>query len=161
LDSTQNEQQQKASKDTLFLACRSLCLGGSIHGDDADNTNDQLPNISHDHLQDSIEKMVYFGEADLREFYFKLKQRFEGTSEHIGAEISSATPNVANEEPIGSSSSMKKHMLCPPVWHQPVLILKMYHLWSKDEELVKACIGAHKGKPKKENQKGRKLIWLR
>jgi hypothetical protein len=73
LDSTQNEQQQKVRKGTLSPACRSLCLGGSNHGDDDENTYDQLPDISHDHLQDSIEKMVYSGEGHLREFYLKLK----------------------------------------------------------------------------------------
>ena len=43
--------------------------------------------------------MVYSGlESGLRDLYLKLKQIFEGTSEHIG-EIAIATRDVANEEP--------------------------------------------------------------
>ena len=42
-------KKQKASKGTLSLARRSLCLGGSVHGEDDDNTNDQLLDISHDY----------------------------------------------------------------------------------------------------------------
>jgi hypothetical protein len=102
---SKNKRQAKAH---LPLARRSLRLGGLVHGEDVDNTNDQLPNISHDddHVQDDIvEDLVYSGsESGLRDFYFKLKQRFEGTSEKIG-EIASATPNVVNKEPIRPSTS--------------------------------------------------------
>ena len=103
VDSTQNEKKQKASKGTLPLACKRLCLGGLVHGEDVDNTNDQLPNISHDddHVQADIAKdLVYSGsKLGLRDFYFKLKQRFEGTYKQIG-EIASTMPNVVNKEPI-------------------------------------------------------------
>jgi len=46
-------------------------------------------------------------ESGLRELFYKLKQRFEGPSEQIG-EISSATPNVANKEPIRPSTAKGK-----------------------------------------------------
>ena len=62
VDSTQNDKKQKASKGNLSLARRSLCLGGLVHGEDFNNTNDQLPDISHDddHVQAVIdEELVY------------------------------------------------------------------------------------------------------
>jgi hypothetical protein len=105
-------EKQKESKGTLSLAHRSLRLGGLVHGEDVDNTNDQLPNISHDddHVQDDIvEGMVYSeSKSGLRDLFFKLKQRFEGTSEKIGENIASATPNVANKEPIRPSTAKEK-----------------------------------------------------
>ena len=69
-ESQQNEQKkQKASKATLPIARRSLRLGGPAHGEDAENTNDELPNISHDDDADIDEKMVYsVSENGLREF---------------------------------------------------------------------------------------------
>ena len=92
----------------MSLAHRSLCLGGLLYGEYADNTNDQLPNISHDyyHVQADIAKdLVYsLSKLGLRDFYFKLKQIFEGTSEKIG-EIDSSTPNVFNKEPIIPSTT--------------------------------------------------------
>jgi hypothetical protein len=41
LDCTENEQKQRASKDILLPTRRSQHIGRSIHGDEADNTNDQ------------------------------------------------------------------------------------------------------------------------
>ena len=61
----------------MSLARRSLCLGGSVHGEDADNTNDQLLDISHDddHVQAIIdEDLVYsVSQTVLRDLYFKIK----------------------------------------------------------------------------------------
>ena len=78
VDSTQNDKKQKASKGTLSLARKTLCLGGSIHGEFDGNTNDQLPDISHDddHVQAAIdEDLVYSGfELGLRDLHLKLKQ---------------------------------------------------------------------------------------
>ena len=89
-----------------MLDHRSLCLGGSVHGEDADNTNDHLPDISHDddHLQDAIdEDLVYSGsESSLWDLYLKLKQIFEGTFVQIG-ERSNSKRNVAINEPIRPS----------------------------------------------------------
>jgi len=68
-------------------ARRSLHLGtGLIHGEDVDNTNDQHANISHndDDVQANIvEGLVYSSESDssLKELFYQLKQRFEGTSD--------------------------------------------------------------------------------
>ena len=42
LDSTENEKKQKARKDISVPNRRSQCLGKSIHGDEFENTNDQL-----------------------------------------------------------------------------------------------------------------------
>ena len=57
------------------IAHRSLHLGGPTHGEDAENTNDELPNISHDDDADIDEEMEYYlSENCLREFYFKLKK---------------------------------------------------------------------------------------
>jgi len=101
----------------LPLARRSLRLGtGLVHGEDADNTNDHHPNISHndDHTQANIAEGLVFSESEsgLRDLFYKLKQRFEGPSEQIG-EISSATPNVANKEPIRPSTAKEKApLLC-------------------------------------------------
>ena len=59
----------------MSIARRSLRLGGPAHGEDAENTNDELPNISHDDDADIDEEMVYsLSENGLREFYFKLKK---------------------------------------------------------------------------------------
>ena len=111
VNSTQNDKKQKASKGTLPIARKSLCLGGSVHGEDADNTNDILPDISHDvdHVQVSIdEDLVYSGsESCLQDLYLKLKQIFEGTSVQIG-ERASATPNVAINELIRPSAAKEK-----------------------------------------------------
>ena len=94
------------------LARRSLRLDTAlIHGEDADNTNDHHPNISHndDHAQVNIFECLVFSklESGLRELFYKLKQRFEGPYEQIG-EISSAKPNVANKEPIRPSNAKRK-----------------------------------------------------
>ena len=43
-------KKQKERKGTFPLAHRSLRLGGSVYGQDVDNTNDQIPNLSHDHV---------------------------------------------------------------------------------------------------------------
>ena len=99
----------------MLLARRSLRLGtGLVHGEDADNTNDHHPNISHndDHAQANIAEGLVFSESEsgLRDLFYKLKQRFEGPSEQIG-EISSATPNVANKEPIRPSISIEKTLV--------------------------------------------------
>ena len=52
LESTKNDhQKQKASKEKSLPACRSQCLGISIHEDEANVTNDQLPHISNDNVQ--------------------------------------------------------------------------------------------------------------
>ena len=96
------------------LARRSLCLGtGLVHGEDADNTNDHHPNISHndDHAQANIAEGLVFSksESGLRDLFYKLKKRFEGPSEKTG-EISSATPNVANKEPIRPQLPKEKHL---------------------------------------------------
>ena len=64
VDSTQNDKKQKASKGNLPLARRILLLGGSVHGEDVDNTNYQLCDISYDddNVQATIdEDLVYFG----------------------------------------------------------------------------------------------------
>ena len=55
----QNEKKQKTSKGTLPIARRSIHLGGPAHGEDAKNTNDELPNISLDDDVDIDEEMVY------------------------------------------------------------------------------------------------------
>lgn len=77
---TQNGQKQKAGKGSLSIARRNLHLGGPTHGEYVENNNDELPNISHDddHVQaDIAEDVVYsISENGLRDFYFKLKQRF-------------------------------------------------------------------------------------
>lgn len=90
----------------MSIAHRSLRLGVPAHGEDVENNNDELPNISHDddHVQvDIVEDMLYFvSENGLRDFYFKLKQVFEGTSEQVG-ERASASCNVATKEPIRPS----------------------------------------------------------
>jgi hypothetical protein len=41
LDSTENEQKQRESKDILLPTHRSQNIGKSIHVDEYDNTNDQ------------------------------------------------------------------------------------------------------------------------
>ena len=72
VDSTQlNVQKQKASKATLSLDRTSPRLGGSIHGQDTNNTNEQPPNISHDddHVQaDIVEDMVYYWLNELHSY---------------------------------------------------------------------------------------------
>ena len=95
-----------------MVAHRSLCLGGTIHGDDVDTTKDQLHDLSHAHVQYiTHEKMVHSGYSGLREFYLKLKQRFEGTFVQID-ERASAKPNVAINEPIWPSATKEKtHVL--------------------------------------------------
>ena len=96
----------------MLLARRSLRLGiDLVHGEDADNTNDHHPNISHVDFnsQDTIIEILVFSESELglRDLFYKLKKIFEGPSEQIG-EISSATPNVANKEPIRPSNAKIK-----------------------------------------------------
>lgn len=60
--------------------CRIQCLGRTIHGDsEVDDTNDRLPNISNDHVQDNLEGFVYSGILGFWEPYLKLKRIFEGT----------------------------------------------------------------------------------
>jgi hypothetical protein len=65
-------KNKKERKGALSLACKSLHLGGLVHGEYYDNNNDQIPNISHDddHVQaDIVEDLVYFGsESSLRDF---------------------------------------------------------------------------------------------
>ena len=96
----------------MSLARRILCLSNAlVHGEHDENTNDHHPNISHndDHAQANIVEGLVFSklESVLRKLFYKLKQRFEGPSEKIG-EISSATPNVANKEPIRPSTAKRK-----------------------------------------------------
>jgi hypothetical protein len=99
----------------LSVAHKSLSLGGLVHGEYCNNTNDQLPNISHDddHVQPYIVKgMVYSeSESDLRDLFFKLKQIFEGTFEQIGENIASVTPNVVYREPIRPSTAKEKTLV--------------------------------------------------
>ena len=60
----------------MLIAHRSLNLGGPTHVEDAKNTNDELPNISHDDDANIDEEMVYYvSKNGLREFYFKLKKK--------------------------------------------------------------------------------------
>ena len=96
------------------LARRRLCLGGSIEWEDVDDTNDQLPDISHDddHVQDAIDEyLVYYeSKSGLRDLYLKLKQIFEGTSMQIG-ERASSTPNVAINEPIRHSVAKERTLI--------------------------------------------------
>ena len=86
----------------MTLARKSIHLGGSVHGEDANNTNDHLHDISHDydHVQDVIDEyFLYSGsKSSLWDLYLKLKQRFEGTSMQI-SEIASDTTNETINEP--------------------------------------------------------------
>ena len=125
MDSTKNDhQKQKESKEKLFPSHRSQRLSISIHKDEYNDTNDQIPHISYHHVKYFYEKLPYSGQSCLRELYLKLKKIFEGSSEGIGdlasathdedipnlnsdtiveeiGELPSATPVVSNyEEPI-------------------------------------------------------------
>jgi len=104
LDCIENEQKQRASKGILLPTRRSLCLGKSIHGDEVDNNNDQRPDISHDHVKEIPNKLLYCGQSCLRELYLKLKQIFEATSEEIG-ELHTATPVLDNEPLVRPSAT--------------------------------------------------------
>ena len=81
-----------------------LNLDSSIHGDEVDDTNDQLLDISNHHVQGVCEKLAYSGEAKLQEVYIKLKQRFEGTFEDIFV-LPSATPIVDKDQPVQPSAT--------------------------------------------------------
>ena len=92
MDSTKNDhQKQKASKEKSFPSHRSQCLSISIHKDEANDTNDQIPHISYHHVQYFYEKLPYSGQSCLRELYLKFKKIFEGTFEGIG-DLKRSTP---------------------------------------------------------------------
>ena len=94
-----------------MLARRSLHLGGSVHEEDANNTNDHLLDISHDddHVQAAIDEDMWYSrsKSGLRDLYLKLKQIFEGTFVQID-ERASAKPNVAINKPIWPSAAKEK-----------------------------------------------------
>jgi len=54
-----NEQKQRASKDILLPTRRNQHIGRSIHGYEANNTNDQHPDLSYDHDQEIHERLIY------------------------------------------------------------------------------------------------------
>ena len=114
LDSTKNDHHKhNASKEKSPLDHRIQHLGRSIHEDEYNDTNDQLPHISDDNVQDLYEKVASSGESGLRDLFLKLKQRFEGSSEGIG-ELPITTVVVSNyEEPIKPSSLEKTPITSP------------------------------------------------
>ena len=92
MDSTKNyHQKQKESKEKLFPSHRSQRLNISIHKYEYNDTNDQIPHISYDHVQYFYEKLPYSGQSCLRELYLKFKKIFEGTSKGIG-DLKISTP---------------------------------------------------------------------
>ena len=67
MDCTKNyNQKQKASKEKSLPTHRIQCLGRSIHGDEASDTNDQRAHISDDHVQDFYEKLAYSRQSGLQ-----------------------------------------------------------------------------------------------
>lgn len=65
MDPIDNAKKQKESKDISLPTRRSKSHGNSMHGDEAGNTNDRLPDILDDHVQGVHEKLAHFEEAEL------------------------------------------------------------------------------------------------
>ena len=74
LDSTKNDhQKQNASKEKSLPSHRRKRLGRSIHEDEVNDTNDQLPHISDDNVQKFSEKTGIFYTIRLARALFRIK----------------------------------------------------------------------------------------
>ena len=70
LDSTKNDHhKQNLRKEKSLLARRSKHLVRSIHEDEVNDTNDQLPHILDDNVHDFYEKVASSGELGLRDIF--------------------------------------------------------------------------------------------
>ena len=74
LDPIDNENKQKVRKDISLPTRRSKHRGNSIHGDEAENTNGQLPDISDNHVQGVCEKLAHSEEAELQEIIYSQRK---------------------------------------------------------------------------------------
>jgi hypothetical protein len=102
---------------------RSRRIGKSIDVYEYENTNDQQPNLSHDHVQEIPDILVY-GPSNFQELCLKLKQRFEGKFEETG-ELPSSTLIVAKDQTIQPFSIEKT-----PITSLPSKVLEATHVLS-------------------------------